>query len=89
MVEEGHGGEDGPAYGDDVELGDVVVLKDALSHLQPVGRRDLQVAQDETRYEDLRPQYLDVVVGRIAVEPVELQALAKNVKKLLFLNWNL
>ena len=36
MVEEGHGGEDGAAHRDDVELGHVVVLQDALGHLQAV-----------------------------------------------------
>ena len=41
VVEERHGGEDGTADGDDVELGDVVVLQDALRHLQAVGGSDL------------------------------------------------
>ena len=33
VVEEGHGGEDGTAHWNDVELSDVVVLQDALRHL--------------------------------------------------------
>ena len=36
VVEEGHGGEDGAAHRDDVELGHVVVLQDALRHLKAV-----------------------------------------------------
>ena len=47
VVEEGHGGEDGPAHRNDVELGDVVVLEDALRDLQPVGADHLQVLQQE------------------------------------------
>ena len=43
VVEEGHGGEDGPSHGDDVELGDVVVLEDALRHLQTIRGRDLKM----------------------------------------------
>ena len=43
VVEEGHGGEDGPAHGNDVELGDVVVLEDALCHLQTIRGRDLKM----------------------------------------------
>ena len=36
VVEERHCGEDGPSHRDDVELGHVVVLQDALRHLQAV-----------------------------------------------------
>ena len=36
VVEEGHGGEDGTSHWNDVELGDVVVLEDALRHLQTI-----------------------------------------------------
>ena len=43
VVEEGHGGEDGPSHGDDVELGDVVVLEDALRHLQTICGSDLKM----------------------------------------------
>ena len=43
VVEEGHGGEDGPSDGDDVELSDVVVLEDALRHLQTIRGRDLKM----------------------------------------------
>ena len=41
MVKEGHGGEDGASDGNDVELGDVVVLQNAFSHLQPIRSSDL------------------------------------------------
>ena len=53
VVEEGHGGEDGPAHWNDVELGDVVVLEDTLCHLQPVGSHNLKVAEQQGRYENL------------------------------------
>ena len=43
VVEEGHGGEDGATHGNDVELGDVVVLEDALRHLQTIRGRDLKM----------------------------------------------
>ena len=56
VVEEGHGWKDGPAHGDDVELGDVVVLEDALGHLEAVGGGNLEVAEDEAGYEDLGPE---------------------------------
>ena len=56
VVEEGHSGKDGPTHGDDVELGDVVVLEDALGHLEAVGGGNLEVAEDEAGYEDLGPK---------------------------------
>ena len=43
VVVEGHGGEDGAAHRDDVELGHVVVLQDALRHLQAVRGGDLHL----------------------------------------------
>jgi len=36
VVKEGHGREDGAADGNDVELGNVVVLQDALGHFQAI-----------------------------------------------------
>ena len=53
VVEEGHGREDGPAHWNDVELGDVVVLEDALCHFQAVGSHNLEVAEQQGRYENL------------------------------------
>ena len=41
MIEEGHGGEDGAADRDDVELCDVVVLQDAFGHFQAICSCDL------------------------------------------------
>ena len=43
VVEEGHGGEDRPSHWNDVELGDVVALQDALRHLQPIGPSYLEM----------------------------------------------
>ena len=48
VVEKRHGGEDGASDGQDVELGDVVVLQNAFRHLQAVGGRDLQVPKQQT-----------------------------------------
>ena len=45
VVEEGHGGEDSPSHWNDVELGDVVVLEDALRHLQTICGSDLKMPE--------------------------------------------
>ena len=76
VVEEGHGGEDGPAHRNDVELGDVVVLQDALGDLQPVGGDGLEVSEQQTGDEHLQPLVLLPRARHRPEEPVELEALA-------------
>ena len=75
VVEEGHGGEDGPAHRNDVELGDVVVLQDALGDLQPVGGDGLEVSEEQTGDEHLQPVVLLARARDRPEEPVELEAL--------------
>ena len=80
VVEKGHGGKDGPADWNDVKLGDVVVLEDALGHLEAVGGGHLEVPEEEAGHENLclfrlhRLGRLDRLAA--AEEAVVLQALA-------------
>ena len=52
-----------------------MVLEDALCHLEAVGGRDLEVAEDEAGHEDLCPLLLHRKVGDVSVESVQLEAL--------------
>ena len=45
MIEETHGGKDGPADGDNVKLGHVVVLEQTFRHFQSVSGGDLQMPE--------------------------------------------
>ena len=77
VVEEGHGGEDRPAHWNDVELGYVVVLEDALRDLQPVGADHLQVLQQEAGHEHLATQVVAARAGaQTPEEAIELETLA-------------
>ena len=56
-------------------LCDVVILEYALGHLEAVGGGHHEMAEDEAGHEYLSPLLLHREGGRVAVEPVELQAL--------------
>ena len=56
-------------------LCDVVVLEYALGHLEAIGGGHHEMAEDEAGYEYLGPLLLHREGGRVAVEPVQLQAL--------------
>ena len=55
VVEEWHCRKDCPTYWNDVELGNVIVLQNTLSHFQTIGSSYLKMPQKQARYEYLCP----------------------------------
>ena len=75
VVKEGHGGEDCSTHWNDVELGDVITLEDALGHLEAISGSNLEVAEQQGGDKDDRSGHLWGWVSWITKEPIEMKAL--------------